>query len=92
MLMQDSDGSAFTYDSFIRVNPRKKRKGKNKVDDPTPCDRLTRVREELEADGSWSLGCTRTYDSYCVREIRPFRSLVLPDYRNMPRGTCGGVH
>ncbi|KAN0077254.1 SRR1 domain containing protein [Tylopilus felleus] len=78
MLMQDSDGSAFTYDSFIRVNPRKKRKGKNKVDDPTPCDRLTRVREELEADGSWSLGCTQICrEALAAACIKPQKVLCL---------------
>jgi len=58
--MQGSDCNAFAYDSFIRVNPRKKRKRKDKGNVTTPCGLLTRVREELETDsdgGSWSLSC-----------------------------------
>lgn len=63
--MQGSDDrSAFAYDSFIRVNPRKKRKGKDKGNATTPCDLLTRVREDLETDGGWSLGCKGTYYRY----------------------------
>lgn len=68
--MQGSDGSAFAYDSFIRVNRRKKRKRKDKGDTTTPCDRLTRVREGLKSDGDWSLGCEGTYyRCYWVRDV-----------------------
>ncbi|KAG9318518.1 hypothetical protein JVU11DRAFT_609 [Chiua virens] len=50
--------NSFIYDSFTRVNPRKKRKGKRKGNaNTTPTDLLTRVKEELEADASWSTGC-----------------------------------
>jgi hypothetical protein len=64
-MMQGSDDSAFAYDSFIRVNPRKKRKGKDKGNATTPRDLLTRVREELETGGGgWSLGCKGTYYRY----------------------------
>lgn len=60
VFMQGSEGSSFTYDSFTRVSPRKKRKGKDRGN-ATPSDLLTRLIEELEADGRWSLGCKGTY-------------------------------
>lgn len=59
--MQGSEGS-FAYDSFTRVNPRKKRKGKDeRRAGTTPSDLLTRVNEEFTTDGRWSLGCKGTY-------------------------------
>ncbi|KAI9571509.1 SRR1-domain-containing protein [Boletus coccyginus] len=56
--MQGPEGNAFAYDSFVRVNPSKKRKRKDKGNATSPCDLLTRAREGLETDrGGWSLGC-----------------------------------
>ncbi|KAF8136392.1 SRR1-domain-containing protein [Boletus edulis] len=56
--MEGSDSNVFAYDSFIRVNPRKKRKRKDKGNATTPCDLLIRVTEELKTDrGGWFLCC-----------------------------------
>jgi len=67
--MQGSEGNTFAYDSFVRVNPRKKRKRKDKENATSPCDLLTRVTEGLETDrGGWSLGCKGTYCGYLVRD------------------------
>lgn len=61
--MQGSDSNVFAYDSFIRVSSRKKRRGRDpdKRDAATPCDRLTRVKEEIQTEGGWLLGCEGTY-------------------------------
>ncbi|KAG8217546.1 hypothetical protein J3R82DRAFT_5695 [Butyriboletus roseoflavus] len=59
--MQGSKSSSFAYDSFTRVSPRKRRRGKNRVDATTPSDLLTRLKEELKADGGWSLGCKEIF-------------------------------
>ncbi|KAF8559614.1 hypothetical protein OG21DRAFT_1452841 [Imleria badia] len=67
--MQGPDGSAFAYDSFIRVNPRKKRTRKDKEDATTPYDRLTSVREKLKTDEGWSAGCEEIFHK-ALHEVR----------------------
>lgn len=87
--MQGPGGNAFAYDSFVRVNPSKKRKRKDKGNASTsPCDLLTRAREGLETDirGGWSLGCKGTYCGYWARGALPLRFFFL-DARNIPQGT-----
>ncbi|KIJ69354.1 hypothetical protein HYDPIDRAFT_105955 [Hydnomerulius pinastri MD-312] len=55
--MQGAEGSAFAYESFIRINPRRKRKGKAQKDVSSPLDLLTRTKEEIAADGRWLADC-----------------------------------
>ncbi|KAF8844924.1 hypothetical protein BDN67DRAFT_893784 [Paxillus ammoniavirescens] len=60
--MQGPQDNSFAYESFVRVNTRRKRKGgKAQKGVTSPLDLLIRVKEEIATDGSWSLDCEGTY-------------------------------
>jgi hypothetical protein len=60
--MQGLQDNSFAYESFVRVNTRRKRKGgKAQKGVSSPLDLLIRVKAEIATDGSWPLDCEGTY-------------------------------
>lgn len=68
----------FAYEPFIRVNPRKKRRGKANKETLSPLDLLRRTKEDLSTDGTWVSDCEeRLRFAFCDMCIKPRKVLCL---------------
>ncbi|KAI6096104.1 hypothetical protein EV401DRAFT_1145902 [Pisolithus croceorrhizus] len=68
----------FAYEPFVRVNPRKKRRGKTNKETLSPLDLLRRTKEDLYTDGTWISDCEeRLRFALCDMCIKPRKVLCL---------------
>ncbi|KAI6005910.1 hypothetical protein EDD15DRAFT_687813 [Pisolithus albus] len=68
----------FAYEPFVRVNPRKKRRGKTNRETSSPLDLLRRTKEDLYTDVTWISDCEeRLRFALCDMCIKPRKVLCL---------------